>query len=113
MREASYFTERLSEEQMPVTGLLINRTSPATDRLVDAERAESAAERLGEDDDAQIVAGLLRLHAAAWRGAARESRLIRRFSATHPAVPAASVPALATDVNDLRGLRRIGDLAAG
>lgn len=113
MREASYFAERLGEEQIPVAGLLINRTSPAEGRAVDADRAESAADRLGDDADAQIVAGLLRLHATALRGAARESRLKRRFSATHPTVPLVSVPALATDVNDLRGLRRIGELAAG
>jgi hypothetical protein len=44
---------------------------------------------------------------------AREARLRQRFSAAHPDVPTAVVPALSTDVHDLDGLRRIGDLLAG
>lgn len=114
LREASYFAERLGEEKMSIAGLVANRTSPAAGRDVDAEEAESAASRLERvgDADAAIVAALLRLHASAMRGAQREARLLRRFGASHPDVPAVSVQALATDVNDLEGLRRISELAA-
>jgi hypothetical protein len=41
---------------------------------------------------------------------ARETRLCARFSAAHPDVPTAVVPALSTDVHDLDGLRRVGEL---
>jgi hypothetical protein len=32
--------------------------------------------------------------------------------AAHPGVPTAAIPALATDVHDLDGLRRVGQLLA-
>ena len=35
-----------------------------------------------------------------------------RFATAHPQVPTAVIPALAGDVHDLEGLRRIGDLLA-
>ena len=43
---------------------------------------------------------------------ARESRLRARFATAHPDVPTTVVPALSTDVHDLDGLRRIGELLA-
>ena len=43
---------------------------------------------------------------------ARETHLRGRFAAGHPDVPTAVVPALSTDVHDLDGLRRVGDLLA-
>jgi hypothetical protein len=43
---------------------------------------------------------------------ARESRLRQRFVAAHPQVPTVVVRALATDVHDLDGLRRVGALLA-
>ena len=42
----------------------------------------------------------------------REKRLTRRFGTSHPDVPTAVLPALSTDVHDLDGLRRIGELLA-
>jgi len=39
--------------------------------------------------------------------------LKRSFSAAHPGVSTAAIPALAGDVHDLDGLREIGDLLAG
>jgi len=42
----------------------------------------------------------------------REARLRERFAAAHPHVPTAVVPALAGDVHDLTGLRRVGELLA-
>jgi hypothetical protein len=38
--------------------------------------------------------------------------MARRFAAAHPGVPVIAVPALAEDVHDLDGLRRIGELLA-
>ncbi len=63
-------------------------------------------------DHPGLTAGLLRLHADRVRIVARETRLRQRFSAAHPDVPTAVVPALSTDVHDLDGLRLVGDLLA-
>ena len=60
-----------------------------------------------------ITAGLLRLHAARLAVVAREQRLRQRFTAAHPDVATAVVPALATDVHDLEWLRLVGHLLAG
>ena len=35
LREAAYFVERLSEDDMPLAGLVVNRASPATARRPD------------------------------------------------------------------------------
>lgn len=115
MREATYFVERLGSEGMPLTGLIVNRTSPAAGRTLSIEDAEAGARTLSSGDlDEQTAAELLNLHAASMRTAAREARLKRGFVAAHPTVRQVSVPALAEDVNDVDGLREIGrQLAAG
>lgn len=110
LREAAYFVERLTEEQMPLAGLVVNRASQATTDI-SAEAASAAAERL-EGGDADLTAGLLRLHADRVRIVQREGRLRGRFATTHPDVATAVLPALPTDVHDLDGLRRVGELLA-
>jgi anion-transporting ArsA/GET3 family ATPase len=110
LREAAYFVERLNEERMPLVGLVVNRASRTPGGRLSAERALAAAERLEEEGTDGPTAGLLRLHADRSRIVARESRLRGRFSAAHPDVPTAVVPALSTDVHDLDGLRVVGDL---
>ncbi len=116
LREAAYFVERLNAEQMPLAGLVVNRSSRVQQGRLSAERALAAAERLEEeasetaDSSAGLTAGLLRLHADRARVLARETRLRRRFATMHPDVPTAVVPALSTDVHDLAGLRLVGDL---
>jgi anion-transporting ArsA/GET3 family ATPase len=136
LREAAYFVERLNEERMPLAGLVVNRASPMPQGRLSAEQALGAAERLDEEEQADdpddlggpaggpvnqsagdtagdtsgLTAGLLRLHADRRRMVARETRLCARFSAAHPDVPTAVVPALSTDVHDLDGLRRVGEL---
>jgi anion-transporting ArsA/GET3 family ATPase len=117
LREAAYFVERLGAESMPLAGLVVNRASREPGGGLSPERALAAAERLEEADQdgagsptSGLTAGLLRLHADRTRIVARESRLQARFSAAHPDVPKAVVPALSTDVHDLDGLRVVGDL---
>ncbi|MFF2651093.1 ArsA family ATPase [Streptomyces sp. NPDC058045] len=56
----------------------------------------------------RLAAGLLRLHAERMRLLAREQRTRDRFTARHPEVAVAEVPALPGDVHDLAGLRDIG-----
>ncbi|MDP2772806.1 MAG: ArsA-related P-loop ATPase, partial [Nocardioides sp.] len=112
LREAAYFVERLSEDQMPLAGLVVNRASPAPAGTLSADQAMAAAEQLRERDPSSLTAGLLRLHADQKRMVEREARLRERFATAHPQVATAVVPALAGDVHDLEGLRRIGDLLA-
>ncbi len=116
LREAAYFVERLSEERMPLAGLIVNRASRTSAGGISGDQAMAAAERLDRaedpDESGEVTAALLRLYADRTRIVARESHLRQRFAAAHPQVPAAVVPALSTDVNDLDGLRLVGDLLA-
>jgi anion-transporting ArsA/GET3 family ATPase len=113
LREAAYFVERLGEDRMPLAGLIVNRASPAPQGTISADEAMAASERLRTRDPGSLTAGLLRLHADQTRMVEREARLRERFAAAHPEVPTAVVPALAGDVHDLAGLRRVGQLLAG
>ena len=112
LREAAYFVERLSEDAMPLAGLIINRAIPAPDSALAAEDALAGAGRLRREDSGSLTAGLLRLHADQVRSVERERVLREQFARAHPQVATAVVPALAGDVHDLDGLRRIGDLLA-
>jgi len=120
LREASYFVERLNKESMPLAGLVLNRVSTSQAAVLSEDQARGAAERLNADGGAEpeaasgtaVVSALLRLHADRMRQLAREARLRTRFTAAHPAVPVATVPALPGDIHDLDGLRRVGDLLA-
>jgi len=112
LREAAYFVERLSEDQMPLAGLVVNRATPAPAGDLSADEARAAAARLRKQGRHGVTAGLLRLHADRTRLVEREARLRDRFAAAHPQVPTAVVPALAGDVHDLDGLRRVGELLA-
>jgi hypothetical protein len=96
---------------MPLAGLVLNRTHPVL-APVSAARARAAAEQVG-GPGSQIAAAVLRLHADRADLHRREEHLLTRFSAAHPSVPVRRVPALAGDIADLDGLRRVGDLLAG
>src|SRR6266542_1014870 len=130
LREASYFVERLAIEGMPLAGLVINRAHRSPAARLSAARSLAAAESLqpaealnGDAGDGEPVArparpdqvpyslaiAALRLHAERMQLAAAEKRLAERFTAAHPLVPIAEVPAQAEDVHDLAGLRAIGE----
>ena len=119
LREASYFVDRLSQDEMPLAGLVLNRvhslsdTSAAAAEGLSAERAMGAAEQLGESPEHELTEGLLLIHADRMQRWDRERALGRRFRSAHPAVPVARVPARAQDVHDLEGLRAVGASLAG
>jgi anion-transporting ArsA/GET3 family ATPase len=113
LREAAYFVERLNEDEMPLAGMIVNRASPAPVGELSADEAMTAAVRLRKRESGSLTAGLLRLHADQSRLVEREAHLRDRFAAAHPQVATAVVPALAGDVHDLAGLRRVGELLAG
>ncbi|MGN6172835.1 MAG: ArsA family ATPase [Streptosporangiaceae bacterium] len=142
LREASYFVERLSEDRMPLAGLILNRVHPSPAARLSAARSLAAAEALqaaagmdgngadgngadgngsrpealngGAGDAAEgahhpLAVTALRLHAERMQLAAAERRLAQRFTAAHPGVPTARIPAQPEDVHDLAGLRTIGE----
>jgi anion-transporting ArsA/GET3 family ATPase len=117
LREASYFVERLSQDRMPLAGLILNRVHRSPAARLSAARSLAAAEALqaggpaaaGEDDGHSLAAVALRLHAERMQLAAAEGRLAQRFTAAHPGVPVTRVPAQPEDVHDLEGLRAIGE----
>lgn len=113
MREAAYFVERLSEDQMPLAGLVVNRATQPPPSDLTADEALTGAARLERSADGSVTAGLLRLHADRTRMLEREAQLRDRFAAAHPDVPTVVVPALPSDVHDLDGLRQVGKLLAG
>ncbi|REF36822.1 ArsA family ATPase [Thermasporomyces composti] len=108
LREASYFVERLRDDEMPLAGLVLNRMTAPSAAHLSAERSLSAAEALSEAGAYPAVAGVLRLHGERMLAAARERLMAERFGAAHPGVAVAGVPALPSDVHDLEGLREIG-----
>jgi anion-transporting ArsA/GET3 family ATPase len=137
LREASYFVERLSEDRMPLAGLILNRVHPSPAARLSAARSLAAAEALqaaagmdgngadgngsrpealngGAGDAAEgahhpLAVTALRLHAERMQLAAAERRLAQRFTAAHPGVPTVRIPAQPEDVHDLAGLRTIGE----
>jgi anion-transporting ArsA/GET3 family ATPase len=141
LREASYFVERLSEDRMPLAGLILNRVHHSTAAGLSAARSLAAAEALmptgGPDGQAALGNGhaalgdggngrpngatryplavtALRLHAERMQLIAVERRLAQRFTEAHPGVPVATVTAQPEDVHDLTGLRIVGEsLSAG
>jgi anion-transporting ArsA/GET3 family ATPase len=110
LREASFFVDRLSSEQMPLAGLVLNRVHHSAAAQLRLERAVASADQI--EDDHPLTAGMLRVHADLMRVIDRESRLIGRFTSAHPRVRIARAPALATDVHDLAGLRTVGEALA-
>jgi anion-transporting ArsA/GET3 family ATPase len=120
LREASYFVERLSDDQMPLAGAIVNRVHagappPKGRAALTAGRAQDAADLLLDrpaDQAWDLAQAALRVHAEIAQLAHHDERMTRRFAAAHPNVPLVTVAALPTDIHDLAGLRRIGDLMA-
>ena len=116
LREASFFVERLQQEQMPLAGVVLNRMR-VTRVSLSAARAAEAAERLAESADqseaVRLTTAALLVHAESADAARYDQSMVARFGAAHPEVAQQQVPALATDVHDLTGLRAVGRALAG
>jgi anion-transporting ArsA/GET3 family ATPase len=121
LREASYFIERLSQDRMPLAGLILNRVRSSPAPRLSAVRSLAAAEALlpagsgqGDGDGYPLTVAALRLHAERMQLIATQRRLAQRFTQAHPGVPVSEIPAQPEDVHDLAGLRTIGkSFAAG
>ena len=110
LREAEYFVDRLTEEGMPLSGMVINRVHTRA-LAISPERALSLAEDLA-GTSAVLEVDALRRHAALMRTIEAETRMMERFAAARPAVAQTQVQSLPTDVTDLAALRRVGVLLA-
>lgn len=108
LREASFFSERLAKESMPLAGCVVNRVHVPGTAGLGAARAQAAAEALEAKGHHAETAAVLRLHAERVELAEREAGLVERFTRAHPEVAVQLVPAQAGDVHDLAGLRAIG-----
>jgi anion-transporting ArsA/GET3 family ATPase len=108
LREASYFVERLDSERMPLAGLLLNRVQRSPAARLSAAGSQAAAETLQAAGSHPLAVAALRLHADRMAQVSVQRRLAEHFSAAHPVVPVAEVPAQDGDVHDLAGLRAIG-----
>ena len=111
LREAAYFVERLKTDSMPLAGLVLNRVQYIDAPELSADRARVAASSL-DSQGRELTAALLGIHANRPAQAERQRHLAERFTAAHPAVPVAMMPAMAEDIHDLEGLRAIGDRLA-
>ena len=108
LREASYFVERLAQERMPLGGLLLNRVQRAPAARLSAARSQAAAETLQAAGTHPLAVTALRLHAERMLQVSAQQRMAEHFTAAHPLVPVAEIPAQDQDVHDLEGLRAIG-----
>jgi hypothetical protein len=118
---------------MPLAGLILNRVHRTPAAGLSAARSLAAAETLqtagaradrgsgggarsdgnggnggGESGASRLAIAALRLHAERMQLTASERRLAEHFTAAHPLVPVAEIPAQPDDVHDLAGLRAIG-----
>jgi anion-transporting ArsA/GET3 family ATPase len=114
LREAAFFTERLSGEHMPLAAVVLNRMHRSAAPGLSVERSLEAAQALTDSGDSPLTESLLRIHAERLDAAARDQQRAARFRSAHPGVPVVEVAAQASDVHDLDGLRAIGrELASG
>ena len=119
LREATFFVDRLSEEGMPLAGLILNRTHPmlcglTVERAIDgAVELETDAEDAAESGGDALAAAVLRVHADRGQTAKREIRLLSRFTGANPHVHVVGVPSLPFDVSDLDALQAIADQITG
>jgi len=115
LREANFFVDRLSQEGMPLAGLVLNRTHPTlcslpVERAIDGfETLDAEADSRQNSEAASLAAGVLRIHADRAQTAKRENRLLSRFTGAHPDVPIIGVRSLPFDVSDLESLRALAD----
>jgi anion-transporting ArsA/GET3 family ATPase len=119
LREASFFVDRLSEERMPLAGLILNRTHPMlcslpVERAIDgAKTLESETDGSGAPGTKDLARVVLQIHADRAATSKREIRLLSRFTGANPHVAIVGVPSLPFDVSDLEALRAIADQMTG
>lgn len=112
LREATFFVDRLSEEGMPLAGLVLNRTHPMLCTMTTERAIDAVAELEAAGGDA-LTTAVLQIHADRGQTAKREIRLLSRFTGANPHVAVVGVPSLPFDVSDLDALQAIADQITG
>jgi len=110
LREASYFTDRLRAEHMPLAGLVLNRTHPPLAALA-AGTAQVAATKLEPTEP--LTAAVLGIHAQRLAVRSAELHMRARFDRVHTDLPVVEVPALPSDAHDVPALREIAARLTG
>jgi anion-transporting ArsA/GET3 family ATPase len=111
LREAAFFVDRLTAEQLPLSCLLVNRTHPPISALSAAQSAQAA----GHFDDgppepgARLAKAVLQAHLERLEIGSTELRHLRAFTHGHPDVRVIGVPTLPFGANDLDGLRNLAE----
>jgi len=114
LRKAAYFVDRLAQEGMPLAGLVVNRVQRLAAVTLGGGKAIDAAEQLeAVSPEARLTIGMLQLHGELAETAERQGARVQRFATGHPGTPIREVPAEATDIHDLDGLRAIGAALGG
>ena len=117
LREAAYFVDRLESEGMPLAGVVVNRMQTLAAPALSGSRAAAASRsssRTGRARDAVTTTSpasprpCCACTPTCAAVATRHDGHVRRFVAGHPGVPLSTVPASATDIHDLEGLRSVG-----
>jgi anion-transporting ArsA/GET3 family ATPase len=107
LNEARYFADRLSKEEIPLGGIIVNRAHnvPPVSGLEDPR---AMAERVGGG----VLADVLRVYTG-WRAVSmREERLLAGTLGALEGAPVWRVPDLADEVADVKSLREVGTLLA-
>lgn len=108
LREAAFFVDRLSEEKMPLAGLILNRTHPNL-TSISADAARTALDHVNDG----LTRAVLAIHAERTTTGRRELNLLRRFTTSHPGVPIVGVPSLPFEVADRQALRAVAEQILG
>jgi anion-transporting ArsA/GET3 family ATPase len=108
VREAGFFAGRLARDNMPLHGLVLNRTHTISAPDLSAEDALAAAAELDRAGIHASTADALRIHAALSAQVIRETEVTRTFTRNYPSVPIVAIAAQPADVHDIDGLREIG-----
>jgi anion-transporting ArsA/GET3 family ATPase len=108
IREAGYFAGRLAKDQMPLLGLMLNRTHSVSVPGLSADDARTAAAALDAAGTHAATADALRIHAELTEQVVRETEVTAKFRRLHPKVPIVAITAQPADVHDIDGLRGIG-----
>ena len=83
LREAAYFVDRLTDDDMPLAGLVVNRAQPPARRRCPPRRRSPPPTGCAPRDSSSLTAGLLQLHAdrvAHHRARAAPARALRRLA---------------------------------
>ncbi|GAC58171.1 putative anion-transporting ATPase [Gordonia hirsuta DSM 44140 = NBRC 16056] len=104
LREASFFVNRLAQDSMPLSGLIVNRTHPNLTSI-----STPVAQAAAEQADDELTRGVLALHVDRAIKSQREQHMLQRFTSANPSVPLVNVQALPFEVSDAQALRAVAE----